>query len=223
MKSLRLSVSGPHDGQPVLTAGEEWGKARAALILVHGRGAGAEDMLPLVDPLSAPGFIYLAPEASGHLWYPNRYDTPLVGNEPGLSSALAGLDWLVSELGLAGFPPERVVLVGFSQGACLCAEYCARHARRYGGVAVLAGGLIGPQETSRDYPGSLDNTPVFLGCSDPDPFFTVDWIQYSAAAFQKLGASVQVSIYPKLGHQINLEMLHAVRFIIESIPLGETS
>ena len=223
MKQISLEVSGPHSGQPVRSAGVEWGQANAALILVHGRGASAADMLPLADNLAAPGWIYLAPEAFGHLWYPQRYDTPLEKNEPFLSSALAGLDWLVEQLGSAGIPPERIILAGFSQGACLSAEYAARHARRFGGVGVLAGGLIGPRETPRDYPGSLAGTPVFLGCSDPDPYFSPDWIHYSAAAFTRLGACVETQLYPNLGHRINLDMLRAVRSMIENIPLEEST
>jgi phospholipase/carboxylesterase len=221
MNPIRLEITGVHAGQPVMSIGEELGKARAAVILIHGRGASAQDMLPLVEPLAAPGFIYLIPEAAGHLWYPNRYDSPLASNEPNLSSALSAIHGLIGLLGSVGIPAERVVLTGFSQGACLCAEYSARHARRFGGVGVLAGGLIGPKETPRNYPGSLEQTPVFLGCSDPDPYFTTDWIQYSASALIRLKAAVEVSIYPNLGHTINLEMIQAVRGMIENIPLEE--
>ncbi len=217
MNTLHMEVAGPHAGQPVFTTGAAWGQARAAVILVHGRGADAADMRPLADELAAPGVIFLLPEAAGHLWYPNRYDTPLAGNQPALSSALAGLDWLVAQLGTVGITPERLVLSGFSQGACLCAEYSARHARRYGGVGVLAGGLIGPKDTPRNYPGSLQNTPVFLGCSDPDPFFPVEWIHYSAGVFRDLGAAVESQLYPNLGHQINQQMLQAVRQMITNI------
>lgn len=221
MMELTLQSPGPHAGQPVRSAGVELGKARAALILVHGRGASAQDMLPLVDHLSAPGFAYLAPEAFGHIWYPNRYDTPLAGNEPWLSSALDGLGGLFAQLGAAGIPPERVILAGFSQGACLCAEFAARNARRYGGLGVLAGGLIGPIETPRDYPGSFENTPVYLGCSDPDPYFTPAWIHYSAAVFKRLGAVVESRLFPNLGHRISLEMLRAVRVMIDTIQFEE--
>jgi predicted esterase len=223
MTELTLQSTGPHAGQPVRCVGAELGKARTALILVHGRGASAEDMLPLVDHLSAPGFAYLAPEALGHIWYPNRYDAPLAGNEPWLSSALDGLDGLVAQLGAAGISPERIILSGFSQGACLCAEFAARNARRYGGLGVLAGGLIGPRDTPRDYPGSFGNTPVYLGCSDPDPYFTPAWVQYSADVFERMGAVVETRLFPDLGHRINLEMLRAVRVMIEAIQFEETA
>jgi predicted esterase len=220
---LTLQAAGPHAGQPVRTAGLELGKARAAMILVHGRGASAADMLSLSDNLTAPGLAILAPEANGHIWYPNRYDTPLAGNEPWLSSALAGLGGLVDQLGKAGIPPNRIVLTGFSQGACLCAEFAARNARRYGGVGVLAGGLIGPRETPRDYPGSLENTPVYLGCSDPDPYFTPAWIAYSAQVFTRLGAVVESKLFANLGHRVNLDMLRAVQAMIDSIQFEETA
>jgi phospholipase/carboxylesterase len=221
MIELTLQTPGPHAGQPVRSAGIELDKAHAAVILVHGRGASAQDMLPLVDHLSAPGFAYLAPEAFGDIWYPNRYDTPLAGNEPWLSSALSGLEGLVAQLGTLGIPPERIILTGFSQGACLCAEFAARNARRYGGLGVLAGGLIGPAETPRDYPGAFANTPVYLGCSDPDPYFTPTWIQYSADVFKRMGAAVKSRLFPDLGHRINLEMLQAVRAMVDAIPNKE--
>lgn len=214
---LILGGSGPHAGQPVLTAGEPLGQAKAALILVHGRGGSAEDMLSLAGNLQAPGFAFLAPQANGNVWYPNRYDTPLAGNEPWLSSALAGLGSLVDLAGEHAIPPERLILAGFSQGACLSAEYAARHARRYGGLGILAGGLIGPRETPRDYPGSLEGTPVFLGCSDPDPFFTPDWIRYSAAVFERLDSRVDIRLYPDLGHRINLDMIHVLREFMSAL------
>jgi phospholipase/carboxylesterase len=223
MTELILQTSGPHVGQPVRSVGAELEDARSAMILVHGRGASAADMLPLVDHLAAPGFIYLAPEASGDVWYPNRYDTPLAGNEPWLSSALAGLGGLVDRLVAAGIPSERVILTGFSQGACLCAEYAARNARRYGGLGILAGGLIGPKDTLRDYPGSLEKTPVYLGCSDPDPYFSPEWIRYSAEIFARLGARVESKLFPDLGHRINLDMLRAVRSMVDAIKFQEAA
>ncbi len=214
---FRLGGSGPHAGQPVLHMGLPLEQATAALIMIHGRGASAEDMLALVDNLALPGFAFLAPQASGHIWYPNRYDTPLAGNEPGLSSALSAIASLVELVRQHGIPPQRLILTGFSQGACLSAEYAARNAMRYGGVAVLAGGLIGPAGTPRDYPGSLAGTPVFLGCSDPDPYFTPQWVRYSAAALAALQARTDVRFYPDLGHRINLDMIHALRAMMAEI------
>src|SRR6202049_336988 len=162
-------MRGPHQGLRVLTAGESLASARAAMILVHGRGATATDILMLAEELAQPGFAYLAPEAANNTWYPNSFLAPLASNEPGLSSGLAVIASLFDSANKAGIPAERTVIVGFSQGACLSLEFVARHARRYGGVIALSGGLIGPDGTPRDYPGSLAGTPVFLGCSDVDP------------------------------------------------------
>jgi predicted esterase len=217
LTSLTLSVSGPHAGQPVLTTGAALQHAHDAVILMHGRGARAADILSLSDNLNLPNLAFLAPEAAGDVWYPHPYHTSLAQNEPGLSSALSAVDYLVNLAEEAGIPPERVVLAGFSQGACLCAEYALRHARRFGGVAVLAGGVIGPRETPRNYPGSLADTPVFLGCSDPDPYFPSDWITYSADIFVRMGARVQSRLYPNLGHRINLDMLRALREMVEAL------
>jgi phospholipase/carboxylesterase len=215
--ALLLGGSGPHAGQPVLQAGEPLGTASAALIMLHGRGASAGDMLALADNLAMPGFAFLAPQAAGNVWYPNRYNTPLAGNEPWLSSALSGIASLVELAGQHSIPPRRLILTGFSQGACLSTEYAARNARRYGGLAALAGGLIGPKETPRDYPGSLEGTPAFFGCSDPDTYFTPEWIRYSAAALERLDARIDIRLYPDLGHRVNLDMIHALRTMMEEI------
>jgi predicted esterase len=214
---LRLEGSGVHAHQPVLHSGAALDTAKAAVILIHGRGAQASDILSLAPDLAAPGFAFLAPQAAGNIWYPNRYDTPLAGNEPWLSSALESIEWLISTLQRIGIPPEKVILSGFSQGACLSAEFAARNSRRYGGVAVFAGGLIGPHDTPRTYPGSLDGTPVFFGCSDPDPYFSPEWIRYSAAVFERLDARIAVRMYPHLGHQVNQDMLNNLRNMMQGI------
>lgn len=217
MTSLTLEIAGPHAGQPVLQAGAPLDKARAAVILTHGRGASATDILSISENLMLPEVVFLAPQAAGNVWYPFPYHTPLAQNEPGLSSALSAINFLVDIVIKAGIPAERLVLAGFSQGAALSAEYAARHARRYGGIAIFSGGLIGPRETPRDYPGSLDGTPVFLGCSDPDPFFPADWIAYSADVFKRLGGQVQSRLYPNLGHRVNLDMIRAAHTMLEAL------
>jgi predicted esterase len=157
-----------HSPDHVVWAGAPLESARAALVLVHGRGATAESMMPLAEAFGRDDIAYLAPNASGNVWYPQSFLAPIAANEPWLSSALALIGKLLDRLGANGFGPERIGLLGFSQGACLCAEYAARNARRYGCIAVLSGGLIGPPGTPRAYPGSLAGTPVFLGCSDVD-------------------------------------------------------
>jgi phospholipase/carboxylesterase/glyoxalase family protein len=143
----------PHQGQPVRVAGEPIGIAQAAMIMVHGRGASAADILTLTDQLAQPGFAYLAPQAAGNTWYPNRFLVPLEDNEPWLSSALTRVGDVYVEIVKAGIPSERVMILGFSQGACLTLEYTARNAQRYGGIIGLSGALIGPDDTPRDYKG----------------------------------------------------------------------
>ena len=144
------TVQGPHQGQPVRTAGEPLDQAKAALLMVHGRGARAEDILSLVDELAQPGFAYLAPQAADNTWYPNRFIAPISSNEPWLSSALAFIGDVFDQIIQAGLLPERIMLLGFSQGACLTLEYAVRNARQYGSVVGLSGALIGPDETPRD-------------------------------------------------------------------------
>src|SRR2546430_6900867 len=161
-------MGGPHDGQPVLQAGERLEKARAAMLLVHGRGASAADILTIGGELQHTGFAYLAPEAADHTWYPNPFTAPIATNEPHFSSALSVLEALLENIG-RHVPPERTILLGFSQGACLVLEFAARHAHRYGGVIGFSGGPRGPGGPPRDYPGSFGGTPRFIGCRGNDP------------------------------------------------------
>jgi predicted esterase len=215
-------AGGPHQGRPAATAGESLDRARAAMILLHGRGATAADILALAVELardgSGAGFAFLAPQAAGNTWYANSFLAPLASNEPGLSSALAVVASLLDRLAGAGLPPERTLLLGFSQGACLALEFAARQARRYGGVAGLSGGLIGPEGTPRDYAGSLAGTPVFLGCSDADPHIPKGRVEHSAEVLRRLGGDVTMRLYPGLGHTVNADELAAVRRMMA--PLG---
>ena len=208
---------GPHQGQPVLTAGEPLDKAKAAMIMVHGRGASAEDILSLTPELNQPGFAYLAPQAAGYAWYPNSFLAPIASNEPGLSSGLAVIASLLEKLAEAGIPLERTIILGFSQGACLSLEFAARNARRYGGLAGLSGGLIGPDGTPRDYPGSLDGTPVFLGCSDVDPHVPKKRVELSAEVLQRLGGNVTTRLYPRMGHTVNRDEIRQVQDIMSAL------
>ena len=207
----------PHHGRQVLTAGAVLSQARAAMVLLHGRGGSAADILSLVEYLDQPGFAYVAPEASGNTWYPHSFLAPLASNEPYLSSALAVVDGVLGDLGAAELPPERTILLGFSQGACLALEYAARHARRYGGVVGLSGGLIGPDGTPRDYPGSLAGTPVFLGCSDIDPHIPKARVDLTAEVLRRLGGDVTERIYPGMGHTINEDEIAVVREIMAGL------
>ena len=211
---------GPHQGQPVFFAGIPLKQAEAAMIMVHGRGATAESILGLSGELARPGFAYLAPQAAGNVWYPNRFLDPIGSNEPWLSSALAAVAGVLAQVVGAGIPAERTMLLGFSQGACLVLEFTARNARRYGGVVGLSGGLIGPDGTPRDYAGSLDGTPVFLGCSDVDPHIPAERVHHSGEVLQRLGGVVTARLYPKMGHTINQEEIEFVQDMMTKLNKG---
>lgn len=200
-----------HQGKPVLTAGEPLAGASAAMVMVHGRGATAEDILTLAAELDQPGFAFLAPQAENNTWYPNRFVEPIASNEPWLSSALESVQDVIAMVNAAGIPPERAMLLGFSQGACLTLEFAARHARRYGGIVGLSGGLIGPDGTPRDYPGSFEGTPFFLGCSDVDPHIPKVRVSESAAVLTGLGGQVTVRLYPNMDHTVNQDEIDFVR------------
>jgi len=214
------SRSNPHAGQPVLTDGAPLDRARAALILLHGRGASAESILSLAHDIGHPGFAYLAPQAAGFTWYPLPFTAPLDANEPFLSSAIALVDAVAARVEQAGLPAERIALAGFSQGACLALEYAARRARRYGGVLGFSGGLIGPDDTPRDYAGSLDGTPVFLGCGDRDSHIPLARVEHSAEVFLQLGADVTKRIYPNMGHAINADEVAFASDLLSSLLSG---
>ena|SRR5690242_16565849 len=203
-------------GQRVLHAGEPLQSTRAAMILLHGRGASAEDIMSIADEVHQPGWTYLAPQAAGNTWYPNPFTAPIETNEPYLSSALEMVSTLVGRLE-ARVPAQRIVLLGFSQGACLTLEWAARNARRFGAVIGLSGGLIGPDGTPRDYPGSFEDTPVFLGCSDIDPHIPKRRVIESGEVLKRMGAEVTVRLYPGMAHTVSVEELATIRAMLEKI------
>ena len=209
-------VGSPHKEMPVLEAGEKLGKARAAMILAHGRGATAADIMTIAAEVIHPGFAYLAPQAAGNAWYPNPFTAPIESNEPYLSSALEVLETLLARVAET-IPAERVILLGFSQGACLTLEFAARHARRFGGVIGLSGGMIGPDGTPRDYPSDFEGTPAFLGCSDVDPHIRKDRVLEAAGVYKRMGAQVTARLYPGMGHTVNQDEIESVRAIVEAI------
>ncbi len=206
-----------HQNQRVLAAGEPLDLAKAVMVMIHGRGATAESILSLAGEIDQPGFAYVAPQAAHNTWYPNRFLEPIASNEPYLSSALETVDQVMKAVEKAGIAPENTILLGFSQGACLALEYVARHAKRYGGVVGLSGGLIGPEETPRNYPGSMEDTPVFLGCSDVDFHVPKERVEESAEVFKKLGANVTVRLYPNMGHTVNEDELNTVRNMMTTL------
>ncbi len=203
-------------GQRVLQAGEPLTAARAAMVLLHGRGATAEDIMTLAAEVERPGWAYLAPQASGNAWYPNPFTAPLESNEPYLSAALDMVSKLVERVE-AHVPAQRIILLGFSQGACLTLEWAARNARRYGAVVGLSGGLIGPDGTPRDYPGTFDATPLFLGCSDVDPHIAMHRVVEAGEVFNRMGADVAIRFYPGMAHTVSVEELDQVLALVESI------
>jgi predicted esterase len=210
-------AAGPHRGQPVRHAGEPLSRARAAMIMVHGRGGTAENILALGDELAVSGFAYLAPQAAGNTWYPYSFLSPIAQNEPGISSGLTAIGDVLQTVERAGIPADRTILLGFSQGACLALEFTARAARRYGGVAGLSGGLIGPNGTPRDYTGSLIGTPILLGCSDVDPHIPAARVIETATVLRRLGGQVTMRLYPGMGHTINEDEIEAVRGMMRAV------
>lgn len=213
-------IKGPHQGQPVRTAGKSLDQARAAMVMVHGRGATADSILTLAAELNRPAFAYLAPQASGNTWYPNSFLAPIPSNEPGISSGMQAIQDILDRIEQAGIPAERTMLLGFSQGACLSLEFAARHARRYGGIACLSGGLIGPDGTPRDYPGSLDRTPVFLGCSDVDFHIPAERVEFSGEVIRDLDAEVTVRLYRGMGHTVNEDEIAQVQAMMDGLTGG---
>jgi predicted esterase len=204
----------PHQHVVVRHLGPAPGAARLTMILLHGRGASAEDILTLADAFDQPDVAYLAPQAAGQTWYPNTFLAPIAENEPALGSALRLIGRLIGGLEDQGIAAERIALGGFSQGACLALEFGARHARRYAAIAALSGGLIGPPDTPREYTGSFAGTPVFIGCSDVDGHIPIARVHESAAVYRRMGAGVDERIYPGLGHTVNREEVSRVSALL---------
>lgn len=212
-----MATQDVHQGKPIYAAGKALTEAKGAMILVHGRGATAQSILALGNELAHPDLAYLAPQAVGNTWYPHSFLMPLAQNEPYLSSALQQVSAVVAQVEAAGIPAERIILGGFSQGACLASEFVARNARRYGGLLVFSGGLIGPPGAPREYAGSLADTPIFLGCSDVDFHIPKERVTESAEVFRRMGAQVTVKLYPNLGHTIIEDELKHARQIVNAL------
>ena len=207
----------PHAEALVEWAGRPLGDGTAAMVLVHGRGASAHSILELSGPLAHPDFTYAAPGAVGHSWYPYSFMSPIESNEPHLGSALEVIGRLVATIEEAGTPKERIIIGGFSQGACLSSEFAVRNPARYGGLLVFSGGLIGPRGTTWPEHGALDGTPVFVGCSDVDAHIPVDRVEETARILGERGAAVDLRIYPGMGHLVNGDELTAARSIVEAV------
>ena len=217
-------MTGPHQDRPLATDGTPLEEAEAALVLLHGRGATARSILGMGREVHREGLALLAPQAARNTWYPESFLAPGERNEPGRSSGLQAIANAVSRANEAGIPTERVMLLGFSQGACLASEFVARNPRRYGGLAVLSGGLIGDSVEAADYTsgneGDLGGTPVFLGCSDVDPHIPAERVHETAAVLEELGGDVTTRIYEGMGHGVNEDELAEVAAMVEGLLEG---
>ena len=213
---------GPHQDSEIFEHGASLSRAKAAMIMVHGRGAMAKGMFPLADQLAQPDFHYIAPQAQHHTWYPHSFLEPREKNQPAISSGLQLLYDLLESITEDGIPKENIILLGFSQGACLATEFTARHPQKLGGVVALSGGLIGPAINQEYYSGSLDRTPVFIGCSDNDPHVPSERIDDTAAVFERLNTDVNKQIYKDMGHTISEEEIQVIRGIMADILLNKS-
>lgn len=218
----------PHAGGRVAQGGAPLARARLAVVMLHGRGGSGADMLSLAEDLAIPDIAYLAPEAAGRSWWPQSFLAPLALNEPGLSSGLGMVARVMERLESQGFGPERIVALGFSQGACLALESVARAGRPLHGVVALSGGLLGTGEVDEpareelyahapkrfDYAGQLDGTTAFIGCHERDPHIPLARVRETQAVLERLGAKVTAQIYPGTGHGITEQEIRFVRGLL---------
>jgi predicted esterase len=225
------TASGPHAGQPIVQAGKPLGQSAVVAIMLHGRGAGPENILDLAQRLERPSVTYLAPAAENRTWYPYSFMADIERNEPHLSSALSVLRALVEQVEEAGIGRGRIVMMGFSQGACLTTEFAIRNASRFGGIAALSGGAIGPPGTkwateNADHPtadlrrSGFDGTPMFFGCSDVDAHVPEARVRESAELCARMGAQVTTKIYPGMGHLVNEDEIAHARKLIDQVVRG---
>jgi predicted esterase len=206
-----------HETQPALMVGATIDKATSVMILLHGRGSSAEDIIGLARALPREGMAYIAPQAADHTWYPYRFIEPIHVNEPYLSSALATIGGLVEQLNTHGIPSNKIVLAGFSQGACLASEFAARRGGRWGGLLVFSGGLIGQAVNAARYPNALAETPVFIGCDSRDFHIPLARVQETTAQLRAQGAVVTERIYDNMGHTINDDEIAEAHKIVANL------
>lgn len=211
------AVSGPHAGQPLVTAGAPAAAAAVGLVALHGRGATGQGVVNLFAPATGHGVAVFAPDADRSRWFPRPSDAPREANEPHLTSAVECVGAALDRAAAVGLPPERVVVAGFSQGGCVAAEFARRRPTRYGGVAVLSGALPGEGEPGGESAGAgaLDDTPVFLGRGTDDPHVSADQLTATAAVFEDLGGDVSSRSYPGLGHAVAEDELDVLRGLLD--------
>ena len=206
----------PHEGQPVVEAGAPLGTA-PVVILVHGRNSAPANILDLARRFERPALTYLAPAAANRTWYPQSFLAPIAENEPGVSSGIAVVAGLVARAEAAGVPRHRIVVGGFSQGACLTSEFAVRHPARYGGLLIFSGGAIGAPGTTWTTDGNFSGTPVFLGCSDIDAHVPETRVRETADVFTRMGADVRLRIYPGMGHLVNDEEIALAQAVLDGL------
>lgn len=207
--------NGLHQSQPIIQSGTKLDDAKAVMIMIHGRGAKAKDILSLSAEFNFDGAAYLAPQAKDNTWYPFSFLNPIEMNEPGITSGLALIDSIVEMLLQKGFTSEQIYLLGFSQGACLSLEYAVRNPKKFGGVIGLSGGLIGSEVLPQKYSGDLEGTEIFLGCSDVDSHIPLKRVDETEEVFIKLGANVTKRIYKGMAHTINRDEIKFVTTLMK--------
>ncbi len=210
-------TSNPHAAQPTLTAGTPLAHAAGALILLHGRGASAQDILGLGIAIAPAGWALLAPQAAGHTWYPLSFLAPRAENEPFLTSALERVQAVVESALTAGLPAEKIAIAGFSQGACLATEFIGRNPRRYAGLLAFTGGLVGPMDHPLSLAGDLADTPILLASGDPDPHVPWARVEESARLLQAIGGSVTLKRYPGRPHTVSPPELDLARALLSAV------
>lgn len=213
----KTKFDGPHQGQKAKEHGSSLSRAKAAMLMVHGRGATAESMFPLADEFAQPDFHYVALSAQNHTWYLYSFLAPKEKNQPGINSGLQAIYDQIKSLNDGGIATNKIILLGFSQGACLVTEFAARHPQKFGGIVALSGGLIGPEIDESNYNGSMEQTPVFLGCSDIDPHIPKERVNETVSVFHKLNAKVAKQFYKDKGHTVNKDEIKTVRGMMADI------
>lgn len=213
MLNLRKTID-PHKGDQIIYSGSDIENAKYALILIHGRGTSAESIIPLAEELKLKDTIVIAPQANEFTWYPYRFIEQREKNEPGITSGFALIDSIISSLNEKGVKTENIFLLGFSQGACLSLDYSARNPKKYGGIFILSGGLIGEVLNKNDYDGDFEKTPVFLGCSDNDFHIPESRVHDSADLIEKMNADVIKRIFPGMGHRISIDEIEVINEIL---------
>lgn len=204
----------------IVTAGKELTATSKVLVMLHGRGGSAEDILSFSTHLRVKDFSLLAPQATNNTWYPYSFLAPPLQNEPWLSSALKLLKELLEDIISKGVPTENIYFCGFSQGACLALEFIARNANKYGGVAAFTGGLIGDKIYSENYKGDFQGTPVFIGTSNPDPHVPVERVYATTNILKNMNADVTEKVYNNMGHTINQDEIENANHLVFKTPSG---